>query len=142
MHITSIVKPTAQLGRVVELTVGDIYKRVERSEYASTTTLIHGVITDILSDGENTTVTAIEYVPGGYSTNKVEQKVFGPKDEVALYPADPDEFRIAVDGLIDSQQRAVDNARRELERQEFMLAKVVALKGIDVTAPTTAAISS
>lgn len=135
MQITSIVKPTAQFGRVVELAEGDVYKRVERSTYD--TKLVHGVITAILTDGENTTVTAIEYAPGGYSTNEIKQKTFTDQDDVAIYPADPDEFRMAVDDLDAAQQRAVEVARGTLERAEHMLKQILSLRTLEVSAPTT-----
>lgn len=140
MQITSIVKPTAQIGRVVELAEGDVYKRVERSSYD--TKLVHGVITGILTDGENTTVTAIEYVPGGYSSNEVKQKTFTDQDDVAIYPADPDEFRMAIDDLESSQQRAVESARGTLERAAHMLEQIRSLRTLEVAAPTTQTINA
>lgn len=140
MQITSIVKPTAQIGRVVELAEGDVYKRVEVSTYD--TKLVHGVITGVLGNGENTTVTAIEYIPGGYSSNEVKTKIFTDRDDVTIYPADPTEFRNAIDDLEVAQERAVTSARSTLERAEEMLNQIRALRALEVSAPTTQTIEA
>lgn len=140
MQITNIVKPTAQVGRVIELAEGDVYKRVESSTYD--TKLVHGVITGILSNGERTTVTAIEYVPGGYSSNEVKTKIFTDTDDVAIYPADPTEFRNAIDDLETSQERAVLSSRTALERSEHLLEQIRGLRTLEVSAPTVQSVTA
>lgn len=119
MKIDSIVQPTANIVRIVNLEKGDVYKRVITSTY-SDAKLVIGVVREVLISEEMTTVVGTEY-DQQYGSIKVEDKIMVGDSDVMIYPATPDELRDALDGFHDYLEREVDKAQSDLEAKQDKL---------------------
>lgn len=139
--ISTYVETTAQVVRVVSLKPGDVYKRLNESQYTSDPKMTYGVVTSVLNNGEKTAVTAIEY-EAGYGSMTPTAKVFTDRTEVALFPATPEEVSVHVRSLLDSAERGVETAERALHDKREALSEarrvVEMLEAKTLTAPETA----
>ena len=121
MRIDSIIQTNADLARIVNLTDGDVYRRVITSDYAEPKIVI-GVVRQILHSTDGTTVIGVEYEKS-FSGVNVKEHVMTGKTDVMIYPATPNELREALNDFRDSLESKVDQAHRELERAQDALSK-------------------
>lgn len=119
MKIDSIVQPTANVVRIVNLEKGDVYKRVITSSY-SDAKLVIGVVREVLISEDKTTVVGVEYEQS-FGSIKVEDKIMVGDTDVMIYPATPDELKDALDGFHDFLEREVDQAQTALEVKQDKL---------------------
>ena len=128
MQTQTLIKDTATVARVTQLTEGDTYRRlIPKSTYEGTKIAV-GVVTGVLNNGETIALTALE-VKEGYGS-EVEVKVFDAETDLALFPADHTEVLEILAAAQDFQRRAVERAERELgtaREKEERLSKVVRL---------------
>jgi len=117
MKTATLIQPYAEVVRVTTLRRGDVYKRLEdksASTYNESDGLVFGVVTDVLDNGEQTAVTAIEVSRETLYETRVKLRTFAGGRDVAIFPATPDEVRLHLaDGL--------EQARTEVERAERSL---------------------
>lgn len=128
MQTRTLIKDTATVARVTELTEGDTYRRlIPKSTYESTKIAV-GVVTGVLNNGESLAITALE-VKEGYGS-EVEVKVFDADQDLALFPADHTEVLEILGSAQNYQRSAVERAEKalgEARDKEDRLNKVVRL---------------
>lgn len=110
MQVQQMIRNSAQVLTITHLSPGDCYKRVTESTTYSQAALVFGVVQDVMNNGEDAAVTALEYVTDYTTGVKATLQVFDGGKPAAIYPATPDEVAAHVDDLeryaIDAQERA------------------------------------
>lgn len=140
MQVEQIIKASADVLTITTLSPGDVYKRVD-TDYAGTSSLVFGVVQDVMNNGTDAAVTALEYA-AAYTTGVVAKlTVFTGSKSVALFPATPDEVRAHMDDLRRSSGAALDRANEAQQKAQESHAAVVRLHNAvargDLSAPAT-----
>lgn len=140
METRTLIKDTATVARVTQLTEGDTYRRlIPKTAYQSTKIAV-GVVTGVLNNGETLALTTLE-VAEGYGS-EVEIKVFDGDNDLALFPADHTEVLEILSGAQRYQRTAVESAEKALgtaRDKEERLEKVVRLIDLAAQADVEAA---
>lgn len=113
MQTASIIKASAQIVRITELTAGDVYKRLEKSSYGDGDTLYMGIVTDVLHNGEEAAITACEFKPT-YNDLEVKFRTWSGERDLALFPANPSELEVYLGDITSSLDRTIAVKEREL----------------------------
>lgn len=121
MQVKSMIATDAQVVRITNVSSGDIYKRMHKPSYGEPS-LVFGYITDVLNDGENAVLVAVEFQPGpwGSSTEPVV-RTFANDTDVAIFPASEDEWRTGLGEAIDKQSRLIETVERDLAAKRAVL---------------------
>jgi hypothetical protein len=142
MQVNSLVKASAQVIRITEVTEGDIYKRYDKPSYGEAR-MLFGVVTDVLHNGEDAAIVSVEFVPEGYGTAYEPRiKTFGADAEVMLFPASLDEFQVGMGEAITAQQRVVEAAERDAANKRSVLERMRTLRESALSVPATTAIEA
>lgn len=137
MQVHQIVGTSADVMTITRLSPGDVYKRVEESDYYSGAKLVFGVVQSVMNNGEDAAVTALEYEADYNSGAKAVIKVMTGSRPVAIFPATPEEVTAHLEELWASAQSAVIRAEDELQKKREALGAVERLRdGVgELTAP-------
>lgn len=126
MQVKTLIQPSAAIVRVTEVAPGNVYKRLDKPSYGDER-LVFGVVTDVMNNGEQAVIVALEFVPVGYSTTFTATiRTFNGDGEVALFPATPDEFKVALREAADVQYRAVSAAQADADTKKAVLDRMTA----------------
>lgn len=139
MQVQQIVRASADVLTITRLSPGDTYKRVDDSAYGGTPVLRFGVVQDVMNNGSEAAVTALEYEADYSAGAKATLRVFTGSQPAAIYPATPDEVTAHLDDLVTATRDAVRRAQEDLDKKRDALAAVermVAQVG-SLTAPET-----
>jgi hypothetical protein len=133
MRVSQVVRASADIVRITSLRQGDVYKRVDSNSYTGNK-LRYGVVTDVMYDGEEGAVTAVEYE---IDFGKVVPRVmcYTTNEGPALFPAQPEELlvhmadlRKALDDTVLQKERELSEARTMRRNAENILTNRLALK--------------
>ena len=135
--IKNIVQASAEHIRIVTLAKGDVYKRLAPDIYGSTKrSLSFGVVTDVLSNGDESAVCAIEY-QRTYGAPTAKIVTLTADEDAVLYPATPDEVRSYFGELAEALEQAIATKTRELAETKQKLERVMELANSTLTTPAT-----
>lgn len=133
MEVRNLIKPSGTVVQITEIHKGDVYKRLQDSPY-SDTKIVFGCIVDVLNNGEEASLVALEFTPLAYGSEmNAVTKVFTGKSEVALFPATIDEYRMALGDAITEQHKVIETAKRDLDRKNNLLDQMVTAQRIELT---------
>lgn len=121
MKIQNMMKPSAQVVRIVNLSKGDVYKRVEKSNYSDPKLLL-GVVREVLVSEEETTVIGVEYQVT-YGKVTVNEKVMTGDTDALIYPATPEEVAAESERLRETLEKRIREQELELEKAQKDLAR-------------------
>lgn len=143
METSTLIQASADVVRIVTLRTGDVYKRLlHKTPYGrdlEEPTLRFGVVTDVINNGSDAAITALEF-DTGYSGVAPEIKVFRGGSDVAPFAATPAEVTAALSEVAKFAQRAVEDAERELAKRrdvQELVNRAYAAKGQLTEAATT-----
>ena len=120
MQVSNLVKVDAQVVRVTQLEEGSTYRRVaEKSSYDKTVEIRYGVVTGIVSNGEVTVVTVLEFSDAYGSTPKAV--VMTGESDMILIPCPLEEFNDALHAAREVQARALQQAQATVATHEATL---------------------
>lgn len=125
METSQIVRNSAEVLTITKLSPGDVYKRIEATSYD--TSLRFGVVQDVMNNGEDSAVTAIEYA-ANYNSVSTTLKVFDGSQPAAIYPATPDEIAAHFDELEKAAVTAVEAAEATMEKAQAQMRQVLTLR--------------
>ena len=127
MQVQSYVQSAAAVIRVTEVRPGNIYKRLVKSTYSGDRDkLMFGIVTDVMNNGEDTAISALEFVPPMYGgTVKPEVKVFSGSTDVVLFPAVREEWDAHLSAAIDKQRDEVSRTEDTLAGLRSVLSQMV-----------------
>jgi hypothetical protein len=127
-----LIEASAEIITITRLKAGDVYKRLFDGGYGTNrlTELRYGVVTEVLNNGEDGAIVAIEMNPG-YNAVTVEQKVYESGANVALFAATPEEIyahqneieKAAIAKQV-AAQKALDEATATVQQVTRLLRKI------------------
>lgn len=138
MQTTQLVQASAEVVTITSFKRGDVYKRVDSDAY-SEPKLRFGVVTDVMNNGTDAAIAALEYHLS-YTGVSIVEKVYDGSKPAALYPAQPEEVRTHVDELRKAADTKVEAARKALDEAEGQRSLVLQVAGQlgNLSAPETA----
>jgi len=114
METKNLIQQSANVIRLTNLKIGDVYKRVD-TQYSSTE-IYYGVITDIMNDGENSFIEALEYTKS-YSDVKATIKIFEGTKDVSIFPARIIDIKEYFDYAIKDLEKNIEKKKDELQKE-------------------------
>lgn len=140
MQVQQIIRNSADVLTITRLSPGDVYKRIVDSTYGDSTAVLRfGVVQDVMNNGDDAAVTALEYVSSYNGVATAELKVFTGTKPVAIFPATPEEVAAHMTDLRTAADKAVATAddaaakARETRAAVYRLAE----QADSLTAPET-----
>lgn len=134
-QVKTLIRPTAQHVRIVSLGENDCYKRVIPADNYNKAKIVFGVVTDVLANDETAAVVAIEYEISSYSDVDAKIVTLTETDDVAIYPAQPEEVRIYFSDVAEAQERKVAAKNRELVEAKRRLEAVARVLTAPLSTP-------
>lgn len=128
----NLIRASADVVTILTLAKGDIYKRIEKSTTYNPEALMYGIVTDVMSNGEQSAIVTVEYT-SDYNGAKISRKVFQTNDELALFTATLDDFRGAVGDILALAQREVKTAQTALDKKQGILREVEKASTLELT---------
>lgn len=117
MQTETLIRASAQVARITELHAGDVYKRLDTSGYAgSEATVIFGIVTDVMSNGEDAAFTATEITKNYMGASVRELKTFTMSHNIAIFPATPEEIQQRFAEIREEMQRKVVEAQKAFDK--------------------------
>jgi hypothetical protein len=144
MQTSTLIEASAEITRIVTLKRGDVYKRLPGNEtYNNRNELRFGIVQDVLNNGADTAITAIEFAVD-YRRVEPEIKTFRGTDDVAIWSASPAEVVAHLGEVARIAGTSVSEAEKELERKRVVLGVVQQWQAapLALTAPETVAVSA
>lgn len=124
MNTQQIVQTSANVIRIVNLRVGDIYKRYSDSAYDNS--MFYGIVKSIDNNGEQTFITATEYKK---SYSKIEASLFvirGDKD-VSIFPCSIDEVKQEFGNVVSGVEKEIEGLKKSIVEKEQIIKDTTAL---------------
>lgn len=115
MNVKTLINPTVQAIRVVDLQKGTVYKRITKN-YSDTYKVTYGVVLDILN-GEETFIDVVE-VEKSYGDPKFNFTVLGEESDLNMYPTTKEELVEHFAGVEDSIINSIEKAKEEVIKKE------------------------
>ena len=139
MKTEQLVRAEATVVTILNLKKGDIYLRIDNKESSTgEEALKYGVVSDILHNGEDSVIIAIERYKAKWSDAiNVERKVFQTNESLKLFHADKESFQLFVKSLEETQQRNVDAADRALAKALDLRKEIQKLRTLTLSEPET-----
>jgi len=127
----TLVRASAEVTRITTLREGDVYKRLETSGGDK---LLLGMVTEILHNGEEAAIIAVEY-GAEWSGVQVSRKVFSTERGLAIFPMSADEWGAAMGDLVPVAQRKLREAEKALLDARELVAAVEKATTLAATTP-------
>lgn len=125
MQTQQIVRGAAEVLTITRLAVNDVYKRVVETSYSGEPHLRFGVVTDVMDNGPDAAVVALEFRPAEYGgTVILDTKIITGTQALAIYPATPDEVRQHMSTTLEAARGAEKTAREAWEKAAALTARV------------------
>jgi len=137
MQVQQIIRASADVLTITRLSPGNVYKRVDDTAYTGTPVVRFGVVQDVVNNGEDSAVTALEFVPDYTDGVKVSPMVFTGSKPAAIFPAQPEELVVHFAELERSANAAVERTQVAHDKAVEALASVVRVRAQvgDLSAP-------
>jgi uncharacterized protein YbjQ (UPF0145 family) len=122
METRTLIEPTAQVVTITKLKANDVYKRLVKN-YGDTYELRIGVVTDVLNNGSDAALTALEFSTS-YNGAEAEIKVFGGDKDLALFAATPDEVATYLGDVKSRVEDQLETKRKEMIKLQMVRTQV------------------
>ena len=119
MQVQNLIKSSANIIRITELSKGNIVKMVEESSYSGAD-VHYAVVMDILNDGDKTFVELLKYKKS-YSSVELEQKTISGDKDVTLFPATPEDLHQHIKSIEQTLREQIQDKRDEASKKENAL---------------------
>lgn len=134
-QVKTLIRSQAQHIRIVSLAAGDVYKRIIPPDNYNKAKVVFGVVTDVLVNDETTALICVEYEVTSYSDVDAKIVTHTETDDVAVFPAHPEEVRVYFTEVAEAQERKVAGKSRELVDAKRKLEAVERVLSSDLTTP-------
>lgn len=114
METRNLIQATANVIKITNLKVGDVFKQIDES-YSSLETY-YGVVTDLMSTGEKSFITVLRYKKN-YGSVEGEIKTYAGEKDINIFPASIEEVETYYKEAIDYQVRKIEDKKKELQKE-------------------------
>lgn len=121
MQTATFVQASAEITTITKLKKGDVYKRLNDSDYGDDK-IVHGIVLDVLYNGTDAAIQCMEF-QSSYNDLKTEFKVFGGSKEIKIFPSSKEEVQVYLKGCVANMTDKVADKRSELSQAETDLEK-------------------
>ena len=124
MNTQQIVQTSANVIRIGNLQVGDIYKRYNDSSYDNS--MFYGIVKSIDNNGEQTFITATEYKK---SYSKIEASLFiirGDKG-VSIFPCTIEEVKQEFGNVVSGVEKEIETLEKSIVEKKQIIKDTTAL---------------
>jgi hypothetical protein len=112
MQTKNLIQTSANVIRVINLKVGDVYKRFDDSSYSRST--YYGIVKGINNNGEQTFLETIEYKKE-YSTINADMKIYRGDEDLAIFPTTIDEIKDEFESVVKSLEKEIIKKQEEID---------------------------
>lgn len=120
MNTKQIVQSSANVIRITNVSVGDVYKRFDES-YDDRT--YYGIVKAIHNDGDKTIIESTEYCYK-YSDLSIDHKVIKGEKDYIIFPSSPDELSMELEKARKSKQREIEDAHEKINKNEKIIKEI------------------
>lgn len=120
MQTKNLIQTSANVIRITNLKIGDLYKRYSDSAYDNS--IYYGIVKAINNNGENTFLEAVEYNKS-YSSITADFKVFSGDKDLSIFPATLDEIKDEFSKIVDKLEDEIKNKQLEIENKKKCIAE-------------------
>lgn len=124
MQTQSIVQASANVIRIVNLRVGDIYKRYNDSSYDSS--MFYGIVKSIDNNGEKTFIHAVEYKKSYGAMTASMYVIRGDKD-VDIFPATLEDFKTEFQSVLTETEKEIEKLEKQITEKKQVIKDTQAL---------------
>lgn len=118
MNVKQAIQSSANVIRVTNITVGDVYKRFDESY---DTKVHYGVVRNVHNDGEKAIVEALEYTKS-YGGIDIEIKVIRGDKDYTLFPAEPHELNVELESVVTKKEKDIRDKKHDIVKLENEIA--------------------
>ena len=131
MDIKNLVQVEGKIITITSLDVGDVYVRLDVESGFNETRLRYGVVSNILANGEEIVIIAVERGKARYSnTLEVVTKVFKTGEDLQLFAADMTSFAVELESMTEAVAQQRKAAEAELARVSELELAIEDLHGL------------
>lgn len=120
MQTKNLIQTSANVIRITNLKIGDIYKRYNDSSYDSS--VMYGLVKAINNNGEQTFIEAVEYKKS-YSSIDANFVVFGGEKDINIFPATLEEIQDEFGKIVVKLEKEVKEKLEEIEDKKKCIAE-------------------
>lgn len=120
MNIKQAIQSSANVVRITNITIGDVYKRFDTS-YDDR--VIYGVVRNVHNDGEVAVIESLEYTKR-FGDLDINTKIIRGDKDMALFPADPYELNVELSDIVAKKQREASKKAEEIKKLEAEVAEL------------------
>ena len=131
MDIKNLVHVEGKIVTITTLDVGDVYVRLDVESGYNESRLRYGVVSNILANGEEVVIIAVERGKARYSnTLEVVTKVFKTGEDLQLFAADMTSFAVELESMTEAVSQQRKAAEAELARVSELELAIEDLHGL------------
>ena len=123
--VKTFVEASGKITTVMELGVGNVYKRLQVETYGEDK-MMFGIVTDLNNNGEQSYIVASEFNPVEYGGSELKSHVFGGERDVNIFPVSVEDWNAAFASNRASMERAVNEKFSAAEKAKAALDALVA----------------
>lgn len=117
MQTANFVTASAEVTSITTLKKGDVYKRLETSDYSGDS-IIHGIVLEVLYNGTDAAIECMEFTTGYQSLN-TKFKVFAGGKDIKIFPSSQEQVQEYLKDCVSSIERELkDSEKNVLDTQE------------------------
>lgn len=120
MQTKQAIQTTANVIRITNVQVGDVYKRYDTS-YDDR--VYYGVVRHVNNDGENAIIEATEY-RYSYSSLDVDYKIIKGDKDIAIFPATPEELNLELEKARKTKVREIEEAEEKIAKNKKLIQEI------------------
>lgn len=136
MNTVNLVQASAEIIQITKLRKGDVYKRLDESAY-SDSKLKYGVVYDVMFNGSDAVIQAIEYTKS-YDSISTKLEVFATDKDLKLFNCTPEELHEHLGDMVGAAERKLEKAQKELAEAEENLARTKSIVSGELARTLTA----
>ena len=121
MNTKNIIQSSVNVIRITNLKAGDVYKKIEDSNY-SNDSVKYGIVKAVLNNGEKTFIEAIEYKKS-YSSIDAQMCIIKGDQDVAIFPTTIDEIKDELGGVSEKLRKEVVDLEKQIEGKKKCIAE-------------------
>lgn len=120
MQTANFVTASAEITSITKIKKGDVYKRLEDGSTYSEDKIVHGIVLDVLYNGEDAAIQTMEFA-SSYKDLTTGFKVFGSKKDIKIFPSSMEEVQTYLKDCVKNIETELSTKQKEVLEVEDKL---------------------